>query len=63
MSINVTKIRYEVSVLLESGKYEWVGTDADPEDYIDGGYSYVTTAQDIIDFMIEEGDVIELENV
>ena len=63
MSINVKKITNEVYVLLNNGKYQWVSEDNNVEDYIDGGYSYITTAQNIIDFMIDEGDVIVLETI
>lgn len=63
MSINVNKITNEVYELLNNGKYEYIGTDSQVEDYIDGGFNYQTTAQDIIDFMIDEGDVIVLEIV
>jgi hypothetical protein len=62
MSFNVKKITKEVYNLLNCGKYEFVGTDNVVEDYIDGGLNYSTTAQDIINGMIDEGDVVEIQH-
>lgn len=63
MSNNSTlrKVFAEVLNLLNSDQYEWVSEDREPDDYFDWGFSYLTTAQDIIDDMIDEGDLIDLE--
>ena len=52
------KVFNEVSQLLESGKYEWVSEDNLPEDYFDWGLSYNTTANVIIQSMIDDGDLV-----
>ena len=51
------KVWSEVQDRLDSGKYTWISQDNYPEDYFDWGLSYSTTADSIIDAMIEEGDL------
>ena len=59
MSNNATlrKVFAQVQSCLDSGKYTWISEDNTPEDYFDWGLSYATTADSIIDAMIEEGDL------
>lgn len=59
MSNNSTlrKVFAQVQSCLDSGKYTWISEDNTPEDYFDWGLSYATTADSIIDAMIEEGDL------
>lgn len=59
MANNATlrKVFAEVQTQLESGRYTWISEDNTPEDYFDWGLSYQTTADSIIDTMIEEGDL------
>jgi len=56
------KVFNEVLDLLNSDQYEWVSEDREPDDYFDWGFSYLITAQDIIDDMIDEGDVVEIQH-
>lgn len=59
MSNNSTlrRVFAEVQTRLESDGYKWISQDNAPEDYFDWGLSYSTTADSIIDAMIEEGDL------
>jgi len=59
MSNNSTlrRVFAEVQTQLESDGYKWISEDNSPEDYFDWGLSYSTTADSIIDAMIEEGDL------
>jgi|688.fasta_scaffold592322_1 succinate dehydrogenase flavin-adding protein (antitoxin of CptAB toxin-antitoxin module) len=56
------KVFNEVLDLLDSDQYEWVSEDREPDDYFDWGFSYLITAQDIIDDMIDEGDVVLIQH-
>jgi len=51
------KVFAEVQSRLDSDKYIWISEEFYPEDYFDWGLSYNTTADSIIDAMIEEGDL------
>ena len=51
----------EVLELLDTDQYRWIGDENQPEDYFDWGLAYDTTAEDIIELMIEEGDLEEVE--
>jgi hypothetical protein len=59
MSNNSTlrRVFREVQTRLDSGKYTWISEDNSPEDYFDWGLNYATTADSIIDAMIDEGDL------
>ena len=61
MANNATlrKVFAEVQTQIESGRYTWISKDNAPEDYFDWGLSHQTTADSIIDTMIEEGDLEE----
>jgi hypothetical protein len=59
MSNNSTlrRVFREVQTRLDSGQYRWISQDNEPQDYFDWGLSYTTTADSIIDAMIDEGDL------
>ena len=57
------KVFSEVLSRLESGQYKWISQDNDPEDYFDWGMSHTTTADSIIQTMIEEGDLESSEEI
>lgn len=61
MANNATlrKVFAEVQTRLDSGLYVWVSKDNEPEDYYDWGLGYSTTADSIIELMIDEGDLKE----
>ena len=60
MANNATlkKVFKEVQAILESDKCRWIGEENTPEDYFDWGLSYNTTADSIIQSMVEEGDAV-----
>jgi hypothetical protein len=47
----------EVQTLLDTDQYRWIGLENQPEDYFDWGLSYDTTAEDIIELMIDQDDL------
>ena len=51
------KVFAEVQHRLETSDYKWIGEDNAPEDYFDWGLGYDTTADSIIETMIDEGDL------
>ena len=60
MANNATlkKVFKEVQAILESDKCRWIGEENTPEDYFDWGLSYNTTADSIIQSMVEDGDLL-----
>jgi hypothetical protein len=59
MANNTTlkKVFAQVQSRLESGQYHWISQDNQPEDYFDWGLRANITADDIIQTMIEDGDL------
>lgn len=51
------KVFAEVQTKLDSGDYRWVSTDSEPQDYFDWGLSSSTTADSIVQGMIQQGDL------
>lgn len=56
-SANLKRVFAQVQEQLNSNNYRWIGKDNCPEDYFDWALSYNTTADSIINSMIEEGDL------
>lgn len=54
------KVFAQVQTQLDSGRYTWISQDNSPEDYFDWGMSHQTTSQDIIESMIQEGDLKQI---
>jgi len=48
----------EVENRLQQHNHKWVNADVEPTDYFDYGMSYNTTADNIIENMILEGDLV-----
>ena len=55
----LAKVFTEVEDIISKEGYRWVSTENCPEDYFDWGLSYKTTAKDIVDAMLEDGDLEE----
>ena len=53
----VITLTNQVYKLLDSGKYQWVGTDAEVEDYISPDNCW-PNAEAVVNAMIEEGDAV-----
>ena len=60
MANNATlkRVFKQVQAILESDKCRWISEENTPEDYFDWGLSYTTTADDIIQSMVEDGDLL-----
>jgi hypothetical protein len=54
--MNYQTLARQVHHMLDSGRYHWVSTDSEPEDYISPDNCW-PSADAVIQAMIEEGDL------